>query len=305
LQLLGFKLVGNEAQLDLDKARLDGVVQSFGQMLHGADVGLFYYAGHGVQVRGSNYLVPVGANPTREADVDFQMLDTNLVLRQMESAGTKLNLIILDACRNNPFGARGVRATSGGLAQMQAPQGTLISFATQPGNVSADGTDGNSPYTKALAQTLRQPGLNIFQTFNQVGLAVMRATGNVQQPWLATSPINGDFYFVTRPLPGAPDEPSLLRPLLENVETGDYAVQVSSQRSEADAQSAFRSLQTQFPTQLGGRKAIVRRADLGTKGVYFRALIGPFASQEEAVGFCSSLRAAGGTCDVRRTSAAR
>ena len=76
---------------------------------------LFYYAGHGVQVRGANYLVPVGANPTREADVDFQMLDTNLVLRQMEGSGTRLNLVILDACRNNPFGGRGLRSAAAGL----------------------------------------------------------------------------------------------------------------------------------------------------------------------------------------------
>jgi uncharacterized caspase-like protein len=147
LRGLGFTLVGGAAQTDLDKAAFDTRVQQFGVLLQVADVGLFYYAGHGLQVRGTNYLVPVGANPTREADIDFQMLDTNLVLRQMEGSGTKLNLVILDACRNNPFGGRGLRATSGGLAQMQAPEGTLISFATQPGNVAQDGEDGNSPYT--------------------------------------------------------------------------------------------------------------------------------------------------------------
>src|SRR5262249_23882866 len=133
------------------------------------DVGLFYYAGHGVQVRGSNYLVPINANPTREADVDFQMLDAALVLRQMESAGTRLNLVILDACRNHPFGGPGLRASGGGLAQMQAPEGTLISYATQPGNVAQDGADGDSPYTKALARCYRQPtamftSLTIFST---------------------------------------------------------------------------------------------------------------------------------------------
>ena len=111
-----------------------------------------------MQVRGSNYLVPVGANPTREADVDFQMVDINLVLRQMEGAGTKLNLVILDACRNNPFGGRGLRSADGGLAQMRAPEGTLISYATQPGSVAQDGGDGNSPYTKALATTIKQAG---------------------------------------------------------------------------------------------------------------------------------------------------
>ena len=142
----------------------------------GADVGLFYYAGHGVQVRGENYLVPVSANPEREADVDFEMLNTSLVMRQMEGASTRLNLILLDACRNNPFGGRGLRATSRGLAQMTAPEGTLISFATQPGNVASDSEDRNSPYTKALAETMRRPGLGLFDVFNEVGLEVKKQT---------------------------------------------------------------------------------------------------------------------------------
>lgn len=195
LHALGFTLVGGGAQIDLDKAGLDRMVRAFGSQLQGADVGLFYYAGHGVQVRGANYLVPIDANPTREADVDFQMLDANLVLRQMEGAGTRLNLVVLDACRNNPFGGRGLRATSTGLAQMQAPEGTLISFATQPGNVALDGEGGNSPYTRALAQTIQRPGLGIFDAFNEVGLAVKRATGGSQQPWVSSSPIAGTFHF--------------------------------------------------------------------------------------------------------------
>jgi formylglycine-generating enzyme required for sulfatase activity len=206
LRSLGFTLVGSGAQLDLDKAGFDRAVQSFGSQLQGADVGLFYYAGHGVQLRGSNFLVPVDANPTKEADVDFQMLDTNLVLRQMEGAGTKLNIVVLDACRNNPFGGRGLRGAGGGLAQMQAPEGTLISFATQPGNVAQDGANGDSPFTAALAQTIRRRGLDIFQTFNEVGLAVMQATGDSQQPWLSSSPIRGNFYFAgpaDRPTPPA------------------------------------------------------------------------------------------------------
>src|SRR5204863_8664145 len=95
-----------------------------------------------------------------------------------------------------PFGSRGLRASDGGLAQMRAPEGTLISYATQPGNVAQDGKDGNSPYTKALASTIRQSGLDIFQTFNQVGLAVKRETGGSQQPWVSSSPIDGTFYFV-------------------------------------------------------------------------------------------------------------
>jgi uncharacterized caspase-like protein len=156
---LGFTLVGSGAQVDLDKSKFDSVVQSFGNQLIGADVALFYYAGHGLQVRGTNYLVPITANPTRETDVDFQMVDVALVLRQMEGAGTKLNLVILDACRNNPFGGRGLRAADGGLAQIRAPEGTLLSYATQPGNVALDGDDGHSPYTRALVETMQRPGL--------------------------------------------------------------------------------------------------------------------------------------------------
>jgi TPR repeat protein len=197
LRGLGFTLIGSGAQLDLDKAALDVAVQSFGQRIQGADVALFYFAGHGVQVRGSNYLVPVNANPTREADVDFQMADVNLVLNQMQGSGTRLNLVILDACRNNPFGGRGLRSSEGGLAQMRAPEGTMISYATQPGSVAQDGGDGNSPYTKALAATIRRAGLDIFQTFNEVGLAVKRSTGGSQQPWVSSSPIDGNFYFVS------------------------------------------------------------------------------------------------------------
>jgi len=161
LRGLGFSLVGGKAQLDLDKNALDAAVQSFGKQIQGADVAMFYYAGHGVQVRGLNYLVPVNANPTREADVDFQMVDLNLVLNQMQGSGTRLNLVVLDACRNNPFGGRGLRSSEGGLAQIRAPEGTLISYATQPGNVAQDGDDGHSPYTKALAGTIKRAPASI------------------------------------------------------------------------------------------------------------------------------------------------
>ena len=207
---IGFTLVGGGAQIDLDKQSLEKVVQEFGAELKGADVGLFYYAGHGLQMRGINYLVPVDANPTRVADIGIQMLDASLVINQMEGTGTRLNIIMLDACRNDPFSGRALAMArgrdnemvkmrdigGGGLAEMQAPEGTLISFATQPGNVALDGADGDSPYAKALAETIRSPGLGIFDAFNQVGLKVKRATGGRQQPWMSNSPIDGAFYFV-------------------------------------------------------------------------------------------------------------
>jgi TPR repeat protein len=195
LRDLGFTLVGGGAQIDLDKAQFEAAVQTFGDKAQGADVGLFYYAGHGVQLRGKNFLAPVEANLAKEADVYLQMVDAEAVLSQMEGSGARLNLVVLDACRNNPFGGGNLRAIGGGLAQMEAPQGTLISYATQPGNVAQDGADGDSPYTKALVQTVRRPGMGLFDVFNEIGLSVKRATGGAQQPWVASSPIEGGFYF--------------------------------------------------------------------------------------------------------------
>ncbi len=192
----GFTLVGGGAQLDLDKGGFDRAVQQFGQQMEGAGVAVFYYAGHGLQIGGVNYLVPTGANPVREADSDYQLVDAGNVLHQMRDADTKLNVLILDACRNNPFGGRGLRGVGAGLAQMQAPAGTFISYATQPGNVAQDGAGANGPYATALAAAMQQPGLDVFQVFNQTGLGVASATGGEQQPWMSNSPIRGQFFFV-------------------------------------------------------------------------------------------------------------
>jgi formylglycine-generating enzyme required for sulfatase activity len=257
LQGLGFTLVGNGPQLDLDEAAFRRAVQDFGTALTGAQVALFYYAGHGVQVRGANYLVPVAANPVREADVDFQMLDTALVLRQMEGSGTSLNLVILDACRNNPFGGSGLRSADSGLAQMRAPEGTLISFATQPGNVALDGTGGNSPYTKALTDAIRKPGLDIFRTFNEVGLAVARATGGAQQPWVSLSPIKGDFYFAGLPAGGT--RPSLPTPLQPQV---DPAAQAWAVTQNTTSVAVLEEFIRQFGSTVYGGMARARLAEL-------------------------------------------
>ncbi len=195
LRGLGFKLVGDGVQQNLDKVHFDQIVQAFGKQIQGADIALFYYAGHGMQVDGTNWLLPVDANPTQPRDVDFQMVDASLVLKQMDGAGTRLNIVLLDACRNNPFSNLGTRAIAGGLAQMRAPEGTLISFATQPGNVASDGKGADGPYATALVEAMRQPGLDIFHLFNQVGLAVKKETGGAQLPWVSSSPIDGDFFF--------------------------------------------------------------------------------------------------------------
>ncbi len=196
---LGFFVVGGGARLDLDKTGFDEALREFGKALTGADVALFYYAGHGVETHGLNYLVPVDAHPADEGDVFAQMTGMPGILDQMEKSGTRINLVLLDACRNNPFRDHGVRSTTGGLAQMPAPAGTLISFATQPRSVSLDGDDGHSPYTRALVRAMQQPGAGLFKTFNEVGLAVEKATGGAQLPWVSSSPIAGNFYFAGRP----------------------------------------------------------------------------------------------------------
>jgi hypothetical protein len=192
---LGFFVVGGGAQLDLDKDGFDAALKKFGNELIGADVALFYFAGHGVETHGLNYLVPVDAHPADGGDVFMQTVGMAGILDQMEKSGTKINLLVLDACRDNPFRDRGVSSTTGGLAQVQAPPGTLISFATQPRSVSFDGDDGHSPYTRALAATMQHPGFGLFKTFNEVGLAVEKTTHGPQLPWLSSSPIAGNFYF--------------------------------------------------------------------------------------------------------------
>ena len=117
----------------------------------------------------------------------------------MQGSSAKLNIVILDACRNNPFAGRGLRAVGGGLAQMQAPEGTLISYATQPKDIASDGKGPDSPYTTALTQAMVKPGLNLFQTFNEAANNVKDATGKSQKPWMSASPISGDFYFAGPP----------------------------------------------------------------------------------------------------------
>jgi hypothetical protein len=203
LRSLGFKVIG--PLLDLEEPAMRRAVQAFGTEMFGAEVALFYYAGHAVQVRGNNYLAPVDANPTRESDAEFRMIGVNMALHEMETAGARLNIVILDASRGNPF--TGFRAAGNGLAPMQAPRGTLISFAAEPGKVVPE-TPGDSIFTKTLTQTMTKPGLDILRTFGDVGDAVSAATRGAQQPWLSAAPIRGDFFFGGAPEVKMPAPPA-------------------------------------------------------------------------------------------------
>jgi TPR repeat protein len=209
LTQLGFTLVGGAPLIDADRPAMEAAIREFGRQLQGGAIGLFYYSGHGIQVNGANYLIPVTADIARDADVKYELLDVGFVLDEMSHAGNRLNIVILDACRNNPFGKRGMRSMSSGLGQVVAPAGTVIGYATQPDNVAADGTGSNSPYTTALSAALRKPGLDLFGMFNEVGLQVKQATNGQQQPWLAASPVEGQFYF------SGPPEAAAVQPPLD------------------------------------------------------------------------------------------
>ncbi len=169
------------------------MMNDFGRKLRQADVGLFYYAGHGIQVKGRNYLIPVDAVLETEADVEFEALDLGRVLSKMEDARCPLNIVVLDACRDNPF-ARSFRSTSKGLALVDAPRGTLLAFATAPGSVAADGVGRNGVYTKHLLANIERPDLSIEEVFKQVRIGVVDDTGGQQTPWESSS-LMGSFHF--------------------------------------------------------------------------------------------------------------
>jgi uncharacterized caspase-like protein len=194
LQRLGF-----EVQLKTDVAQRDmeEAIREFGLRLKRGGVGLFYFAGHGVQVQGVNYLVPVGARISSESDAKFECVDAGRVLGKMEDAGNELNIVILDACRNNPF-ARSFRSAESGLARMDAPTGSIVAYATAPNSVASDGKGANGMYTKYLLQNISTPGIPIEEVFKRVRIGVMSETGKKQVPWESSS-IAGYFYVAGQP----------------------------------------------------------------------------------------------------------
>ena len=197
LSQLGFEVM---SFTDLDRKSMTDKIYDFGDKLKEQNaVGLFYYAGHGLQVNGVNYLVPVTASVKREQEVDDECVSIDKVLGQLEYAGNDLNIIILDACRNNPFASVSRSASGdGGLAQMNAPKGTFVAYATAPGKTASDGTGQNGLYTEQLAKAIMTPGKKIEDVFKSVRNEVYNASksmGAEQIPW-ENSSIFGDFYFI-------------------------------------------------------------------------------------------------------------
>jgi WD40 repeat protein len=189
---VGFDVLEYE---NLNQSQMKKAIDEFGQKLKNYDVGLFYYAGHGIQSKGYNYLIPVDASLSSELQVEYDCVQADRVLGVMEASGTKVNILILDACRNNPFERSWTRAVSGkGLAYMNAPSGTLIAYATAPGSTASDGSGKNGLYTSAILESIKIPNLTILQMFQNVRSIVSQKSNKLQIPWESTS-LTGDFYF--------------------------------------------------------------------------------------------------------------
>ncbi|OGR02319.1 MAG: hypothetical protein A2520_07280 [Deltaproteobacteria bacterium RIFOXYD12_FULL_53_23] len=211
LKKLGFEVIEKH---NLTTRQIGPTLREFRSSLQPGTEALFFYAGHGLQVKGVNYLPAVDASISGEEEVPMQSINVNQVLGIMEESKTRLNLIFLDACRNNPF-SRGFRSAAGGLAKVEAPSGTLISFATRPGSVAADGSGKNGLYTEQLLLAMEQ-NEPIEKVLKYAAAGVKKASKGKQEPW-SEGMIEGEFYFIFQgpttvnvfPLAPAPSGPSV------------------------------------------------------------------------------------------------
>ncbi len=202
LKRLGFEV---DLVLDPDRAALESAVRRLGERASGADAALFYFAGHGMEVTGRNWLLPVSAKPKAVRDLPFEALDLGLIFDQLDGVA-RVSLFILDSCRDSPFRLQLAQSTRGaaaaGMRAQQAASGSLIAYATAPGTEAADGAGAHSPFTAALLKHLERPGLTVQQMFNAVRGDVKSATKGKQVPW-ESSALEGDFYFVQTSAPAA------------------------------------------------------------------------------------------------------
>jgi uncharacterized caspase-like protein len=193
LKQLGFEVI---LLLDATIDKLDKGMSDFKRKAENYDVALFYYSGHGIQSKGANYILPIDVSGLTAENVQRKCVDMQEVLNAMDDSQCKLKIVVLDACRDDPFTKSWHRSAgiARGLSIMSAPEGTIISYATAPGKTANDGTGRNSPYTEAFLQSLEKPNIDILHFFQDVGKYVKQKTNNEQVPWNLFE-FTGDFYF--------------------------------------------------------------------------------------------------------------
>ncbi|MBK5571701.1 caspase domain-containing protein [Ensifer sp. SSB1] len=259
---LGFVVVTGR---DLDLTGLRQSIREFVGKVEGADVALFFYAGHGLQVNGGNYMIPVDAQLRSNNDLDFEALPVELVLSAMER-NAKVNLVFLDACRDNPLAATlarsmGTRSTvvGRGLAKLDTGVGSLIAFATQPGNVALDGAGRNSPFTTALLKHLGTPGQSITDDLIAVRRTVLQATDGKQVPWDSSS-LTGPVVLNPSPVPVATTSPA-------TTDATDRTVELAYWNSIKDltASSFFEAYLQEYPNGAFGTLARLKIAAIAER----------------------------------------
>ena len=220
LETMGFKVI---LAVNQDRKGLKERIRKFGSTLKKrGGVGVFFYAGHGLQIDGKNYLVPTDFKASASYEVGDASVDLSLITGAMEEAANPLNIIVLDACRDNPF-PRKTRSSARGLARVMSASGTIIAYSTGPGNVAADGDGRNSPYTQYLLKHMDTTGISIEQVFKRVRVDVENSTDGKQLPW-ETSSLRGDFYFRPGPVQNIPPPPLYQpQPVVANLNPKDLA----------------------------------------------------------------------------------
>lgn len=258
LESLGFEVVSG---LDLDFPEMRRTVRKFANSLNGADMALFFYAGHGLQVNGQNYMAPIDARLSNEIDLEFEAIPVDLIMAAMERS-TEVNLVFLDACRDNPLArnlARSMGTRSGsvgrGLAKLGSGIGSLISFATQPGNVALDGKGRNSPFTTALLEHLGTPGQDITRDLIYVRRAVLEQTDGKQVPW-DNSSLTGEVILKAKPTPAVEARPA---------DNSQFEITFWNSIKDSDSRAYYETYLSQFPEGSFAALARLKISDLDAK----------------------------------------
>jgi len=224
LKQLGFE---TSLLLDADQISMESAIERFGALLKKGGVGLFYYAGHGIQYQSQNYLIPANAEIKSSKNLRYKSVNLGQVLDTMENSNSDINIVVIDACRNNPLPSE-KRSAMRGLARVDSPKGTLIAYATSPGKTAEDGDGNNGTYTKYFLKALQIPNIPIEVTFRRVREGVDKETRGTQTPWESSS-IVGDFIIN----PSSSDEKSIHTKIPANTDTAESKLEAEKARLQS------------------------------------------------------------------------